>query len=64
LLPKLAAAGLEATVVDLDELMVRGAPASVVGELAWSAGLEVQELVQESSTLESVFLELTSGGTQ
>ena len=28
----------------------------------WNAGIPVHELVQESSTLEKVFLELTSGG--
>jgi ABC-2 type transport system ATP-binding protein len=61
LLPVLADAGLEATVLDGDELLVRGAPAARIGELAWSAGIAVQELVQETSTLEKVFLELTSG---
>jgi ABC-2 type transport system ATP-binding protein len=61
LLPVLTAAGLEAEVLDGDELLVRGAPAAQIGELAWNAGITVQELVQESSTLEKVFLELTSG---
>jgi ABC-2 type transport system ATP-binding protein len=61
LLPLLAAAGVEATVVDGDELLVRGASAARVGELASSAGIALHELVQESSTLEKVFLELTSG---
>ena len=60
LLPALAAAGLEVTVLDGDELLVQGAQAARVGALAWSGGIEVQELVQESSTLENVFLELTS----
>ena len=61
LLPRLAAAGLEATVLDGDELLVRGASPARVGELAFEAGIPVQELVQESSTLEKAFLELTSG---
>jgi ABC-2 type transport system ATP-binding protein len=61
LLPALEAAGLEATVLDGDELLVHGAPAGRVGELAAEAGIALHELVQESSTLEKVFLELTSG---
>jgi ABC-2 type transport system ATP-binding protein len=59
LLPALAAAGLEATVLDGDELRVR-ATAARVGELAANAGLPLQQLVDETSTLESVFLALTS----
>jgi ABC-2 type transport system ATP-binding protein len=61
LLPLLTAAGLDATVLDGDELLVRGASSAQVGELASGAGIPLHELVQESSTLESVFLELTSG---
>jgi ABC-2 type transport system ATP-binding protein len=61
LLPALAAAGFEATVLDGDELLVRGASPKEVGELAWNAGIVIEELTQESSTLEGVFLELTSG---
>jgi ABC-2 type transport system ATP-binding protein len=61
LLPELAAAGFEATVLDGDELLVRGASTKQVGELAWNAGIVIEELTQESSTLEGVFLELTSG---
>ena len=61
LLPALAAAGLEATAIDGDEVLVRGAPAARVGALALDAGIPVQELVQEPRTLEKVFLELTSG---
>jgi len=60
LLPALAAAGLEAAVLDGDELLVRGAPAARIGSLAWNAGITVEELVEESSSLENVFLELTS----
>jgi len=61
LVPVFAAAGLEATVLDGDELLVRGAAPKRVGELAWNAGIPVEELTQESATLERVFLELTSG---
>jgi ABC-2 type transport system ATP-binding protein len=61
LLPRLAAARLEATVLDGDELLVRGASPAQVGKLAFEAGIPLQELGQESSTLEKVFLELTSG---
>jgi ABC-2 type transport system ATP-binding protein len=61
LLPLLAAAGLDATVLDGDELLVRGASAAQVGELASGAGIALHELVEESSTLENVFLELTAG---
>jgi ABC-2 type transport system ATP-binding protein len=61
LLPALAAAGFEATVLDGDELLVRGASTKEVGELAWNAGIVIEELTRESSTLEGVFLELTSG---
>jgi ABC-2 type transport system ATP-binding protein len=61
LLPRLAAARLEATVLDGDELLVRGASPAQVGKLAFDAGIPLQELGQESSTLEKVFLELTSG---
>ena len=59
--PLLIAAGFAVTVIDGDELLVRGATSEQVGELAWEAGLHLHELVQESSTLEKVFLELTSG---
>ena len=61
LLPLLAAAGFEATLVDGGEILVRGATAAEVGELAAQAGVAVHELVQESPTLEKVFLELTAG---
>jgi ABC-2 type transport system ATP-binding protein len=61
LLPLLAAAGFEATVLDGDELLVRGASPAQVGELAAHAGIALHELARDSSTLEEVFLELTSG---
>jgi ABC-2 type transport system ATP-binding protein len=62
LVPALTAAGFDVTVLDSDELRVRGASSAQVGELALSAGIAVQELGEESSTLEKVFLELTAGG--
>jgi ABC-2 type transport system ATP-binding protein len=61
LLPQLAAAGLEARMLDGDELLVEGAAPDVVGRIAFDAGIAVEELVQETATLEKVFLELTSG---
>ena len=61
LVPRLEAAGFEATLLDGDELLVRGASPGEVGELALQAGIALHELVRESSTLEKVFLELTSG---
>jgi ABC-2 type transport system ATP-binding protein len=40
-------------------LRVTGATAAVVGHAAWQAGVELHGLREESSSLESVFLELT-----
>jgi ABC-2 type transport system ATP-binding protein len=40
-------------------LQVSGATAPVVGHAAWEAGVELHGLREESSSLESVFLELT-----
>jgi ABC-2 type transport system ATP-binding protein len=40
-------------------LHVAGATAAVVGHAAWQAGIELHGLREESSSLESVFLELT-----
>lgn len=61
LVPALEGAGYTATVLDGDELLVMGASTAQVGELAAKAGVPLHELGQESSTLEHVFLELTSG---
>ena len=61
LLPVLAAGGLQGTVLDGDELLVHGASAAEVGQLAAEAGIVLHELVPESPTLEKVFLELTTG---
>jgi ABC-2 type transport system ATP-binding protein len=60
LLPQLELRGFEATLLDGDELLVRGASPAQIGELASGAGITLHELVQESPTLEKVFLELTS----
>jgi ABC-2 type transport system ATP-binding protein len=59
LLPALAAAGFETTLVDGDEIVVRGASPAQIGELAGQAGITLHELTQASSSLERVFLELT-----
>jgi hypothetical protein len=48
--------------LDGDELLVRDASPAQVGELASGAGIALHELVEESPTLEKVFLELTAGG--
>ena len=61
LVPLLAARGIGTTVMDGDELLVHGASAELVGQLAAETGLALQELTQESSTLEEAFLQLTSG---
>jgi len=58
--PTLEAEGLRVTVLDGDELRVEGAPSARVGELAYRAGIPLEELVSESSSLEDIFLELTA----
>jgi ABC-2 type transport system ATP-binding protein len=50
---------LDATVDD-QTLLVHGADTVRVGEIAFSAGVPVHELVTEGSSLEEIFLELTS----
>jgi ABC-2 type transport system ATP-binding protein len=50
---------LEATRAD-DTLHVRGADSERVGEIAFAAGVSLHELVTEGSSLEEIFLELTS----
>jgi ABC-2 type transport system ATP-binding protein len=61
LLPLLAAAGIESTVIDGDEILVHGASSARIGQLASDAGIALHELAQEAPTLEKVFLQLTSG---
>ena len=56
----LEAEGLRVAVLDGDELRVEGAPSARVGELAYRAGIPLEELGSESSSLEDVFLELTA----
>jgi ABC-2 type transport system ATP-binding protein len=56
----LAAAGIEADGAADGVLHVRGSAAERVGEVAAAAGVVLHELVEESSSLEDVFFELTS----
>jgi ABC-2 type transport system ATP-binding protein len=51
---------LDATQDD-HSLLVRGADSERVGELAYATGVPLHELVTEGSSLEEIFLELTSG---
>ncbi len=44
-------------------LHVRGADSESVGEIAFAAGIPLHELVTEGSSLEEIFLELTSGAS-
>ena len=57
---ELEAEGIRSTLLDRDELLVESAPSARVGEIAFRAGLQLHELVPESSSLEDVFLELTA----
>lgn len=57
---KLEAEGIRSTLLDNDELRVESAPSARVGEIAVAAGVPLQELVSESTSLEDVFLELTA----
>ena len=41
-------------------LLVHGATSERVGDIAFAAGIPVHELVTEGSSLEEIFLELTS----
>jgi len=59
----LAAEGIRSTLNGADELRVEGARSAQVGEIAFLAGVPLHELVAESSTLEDVFLDLTSEET-
>ena len=53
-------AGVAATERDNGTLLVRGASADRVGEIAHAADVPLRRLVSESSSLEDVFLELTA----
>ena len=59
----LHAAGLQTTELNGDELLVAGAQTPRVGAIAARAGIELHELVQEGTSLEDVFLELTAETT-
>jgi len=52
--------GIETTVGNDHALLAHGATSQRVGEIAFAAGVPVFELVAEGSSLEDVFLELTS----
>jgi ABC-2 type transport system ATP-binding protein len=53
--------GIETTVGNDHALLAHGATSERVGEIAFAVGVPVYELVAEASSLEDVFLELTSG---
>ncbi len=57
---RLAGVGLETDAAGDGALIVRGATAQRVGELAAESGIVLHELVGLSSSLEDVFLELTA----
>jgi ABC-2 type transport system ATP-binding protein len=57
---ELEARGIRSTLQDGDELFVDGAPSAQIGELAFDAGIPLHELVPQASSLEDVFLELTT----
>ena len=59
----LHAAGLQTTELNGDELLVAGAQTPTVGAIAAKGGIELHELVQEGTSLEDVFLELTAEET-
>jgi ABC-2 type transport system ATP-binding protein len=52
--------GVNATMLDGNELLVEGAPSAQIGEIAFAAGMPLHELTPESSSLEEIFLELTA----
>ena len=56
----LVAEGVRSTLLNGDELVVEGEQSARIGELAFEARVPLHELVPESSSLEDVFLELTS----
>jgi ABC-2 type transport system ATP-binding protein len=53
-------AQIDATPVNEQGLLVHGVSSEKVGDLAFAAGVPIHELVAEGSSLEDVFLELTS----
>ncbi|HZT45094.1 MAG TPA: ATP-binding cassette domain-containing protein [Gaiellaceae bacterium] len=51
---------IETTIVNEQGLLVHGVSSEKVGDLAFAAGVPVHELAAEGSSLEDIFLELTS----
>jgi ABC-2 type transport system ATP-binding protein len=66
-LPQLAEAlqreGIESSMTNDRALLVHGTTSEHVGDVALAAGIAIHELVSEGSSLEEVFLDLTSGET-
>ena len=52
--------GIDATSVNEQGLLVHGVTSEKLGDLAFAAGVPIYELVAEGSSLEDVFLELTT----
>jgi ABC-2 type transport system ATP-binding protein len=52
--------GIDATTVNDQGLLVHGVTSEKLGDLAFAAGVPIYELVVEGSSLEDVFLELTT----
>jgi ABC-2 type transport system ATP-binding protein len=52
--------GIRSSLLDGDELRVDGTSSAQIGEVAFAAGIPLHELVPEASSLEDVFLELTT----
>jgi ABC-2 type transport system ATP-binding protein len=53
--------GIESTTTNDRALLVHGTTNEHVGDVALAAGIAIHELVSEGSSLEEVFLDLTSG---
>jgi ABC-2 type transport system ATP-binding protein len=52
---------LQSTINDERTLLVHGTTSEHVGDVAFAAGVPLHELITEGSSLEEIFLELTSG---
>jgi ABC-2 type transport system ATP-binding protein len=52
---------LQTTINDERTLLVHGTTSEQVGDVAFAAGIPLHELITEGSSLEEIFLELTSG---
>lgn len=53
--------GIESTMSNDHALLVHGTTSEHVGDISFAAGVKIHELVSEGSSLEEVFLDLTSG---